>query len=257
VVMLAVNLASKAVLRTLMAFGFRVVTALTLSALPTTTLAQSEPTSSEAISGSAESDLGPGVGNEMGTPDRITNERILRLTEDGLIERQATLSEGLLLMDRQLRQMQLVEQILAAYGPDALVEIAPGEYKSFKDTPAGMRQEIQYLDLQIQLSQKRAEFLQAQVKQGDTAAVRGFLVDEDVRTSGEPAFSNDAVLDGLVLEEIYGQIGRLNAVVLVAGETVTVRSSDSLPTGHLVVAVGPDKLTVELGDGSIREFQIR
>ena len=153
--------------------------------------------------------------------------------------------------------MQLVEQILAAYGPDALVEIAPSQYKSFKDTPAGMRQEIQYLDLQIQLAQKRAELEQTQVEQRENAAARGLLDNDSAAASGQTEFTKDALLDGLVLEEIYGQIGRLNAVVLVAGETVTVRSSDLLPTGHFVLAVGRDKLTVELEDGSIREFQIR
>lgn len=236
--------------------GFKAALALTMSAFPSVVLAQSAPASSVPMLGSADSDLGLGAGSENGTPDRVTNEKILQFSQGGLIERQSALSEGLLLMDRQLRQMQLVEQILAAYGPDALVEIAPSQYKSFKNTPAGMRQEIQYLDLQIQLAQKRAELEQTQVEQRENAAARG-LLDNVSAASGQTEFTKDALLDGLVLEEIYGQIGRLNAVVLVAGETVTVRSSDLLPTGHFVLAVGRDTLTVELEDGSIREFQIR
>ena len=72
------------------------------------------------------------------TTDPITNEQIELLKESGLIEKQSKLSEGLLLMDRQLRQAQLVEQLLGVLGPDAEIEVTPGEFKSFANTPAGL-----------------------------------------------------------------------------------------------------------------------
>lgn len=181
----------------------------------------------------------PAAAPEPTTPDALTNSRIQQFISGGLIDRQSQLSEGLLLMDRQLRQMQLVEQILAAYGPDAQVEIAPGEFRNFRDTPAGMRQEIAHIDLLLQLAEKRAELVAVQgvVSQASTVDATG--------------------LGSLIVEEIYGQLGALQAVVQIDGARITVRSNDNLPTGHRVISVGRDRLAVELMDGGLREFEIR
>ena len=218
------------------------------------------------------------------TPDAVTNERIQQFAVGGLIERQAALSEGLLLMDRQLRQMQLVEQILAAYGPEAQVEIAPGEFRGFRDTPAGMRQEIAHIDLQLQLAEKRAELDQmrgqstqdgmvmadlgrlmeaagaAAQSQDGTDTLAQLTAPETANPAGlsQSATLPEAVALGtLVIEEIYGQLGALKAVVMVAGTRTTVRNNDNLPTGHRVISVGRDRLAVELMDGGLREFEIR
>lgn len=200
---------------------------------------------------------------EPATPDTVTNERIQQFEMDGLIGRQAALSEGLLLMDRQLRQMQLVEQILAAFGPDAQVEIAPGEFRSFRDTPAGMRQEIAYIDLMLQLAEKRAEL--DEVRSPSTpddmfmAGMNGANGEAGTATAAvQPTTAPDSVaLGSLVIEEIYGQLGALKAVVQVAGTRLTLRSNDILPTGHRVISIGRDRLAVELRDGGLREFEIR
>lgn len=236
--------------------GLAAALTLVVFVYPDVILAQEEPASSGVSGAAAEANQPTSAGSDATTPDLVTNDRVNRLTEGGLIERQAALSEGLLLMDRQLRQMQLVEQILGVYGPDALVEVAPGRYETFKDTPVGMRQEIQLLDLQIQLTQKRAELERAQAQQRDST-VPEVMAGGPMDISKETDLGGDVLLAGLVLEEIYGQIGNLNAVVRVAGRIVTVRSNDTLPTGQLIVAVGRDKLTVQLADGEIREFQVR
>ena len=218
------------------------------------------------------------------TPDAVTNERIQQFALGGLIERQAALSEGLLLVDRQLRQMQLVEQILAAYGPEAQVEIAPGEFRSFRDTPAGMRQEIAHIDLQLQLAEKRAELDQMRgqsTQDGMVMADLGRLMEaagaaaqtqdgtDTLAQLTAPDTANPAglsqsatlpeavALGTLVIEEIYGQLGALKAVVRIAGTRTTVRNNDNLSTGHRVISVGRDRLAVELMDGGLREFEIR
>lgn len=206
------------------------------------------------------------MSDEPPTPDNVTNARIQQLTEGGLIAKQAALSEGLLLMDRQLRQMQLVEQILAAYGPEAPVEISPGVFRSFRDSPAGMRQEIAYLDLQLQLGKKRAELEQTRTEgSGATnlvsVAANGTNVpvpDETLAATNGMRRAETVGINTISLEEVYGESGRYSAVVLVGGQRVTVRTDDLLAdSGYKVVAVTRDRLTVELLDGDRHDFRIR
>ena len=266
----------------LIGIGIVVFSTLSLLSFPIASSAQDEPTSLTVTEPTASPSPQTGLSTDEPTPDPVTNARIQQFAEGGLIERQAALSEGLLLMDRQLRQMQLVEQILAAYGPNAPVEVAPGEFRSFEDTPAGMRQEIAYIDLQIQLAEKRAELQETRGQAGDdrpAMANFGQGIQSDVDTGVMAARTEDPerqasvesdpeelqtaqsrdLLDpgALVVEEIYGQIGNLLAVVSVAGTRVTVRSNDTLPTGHRVLTVARDWMTVELSDGAVREFRIQ
>lgn len=204
--------------------------------------------------------------DEPTTPDDVTNTRIQQFTEGGLIAKQAALSEGLLLMDRQLRQMQLVEQILAAYGPDAPVEIAPGVFRNFRDSPAGMRQEIAFMDLQLELGKKRAELEKTRAEESGATnlvnvSANGTNVpvpNETLAKASGMAKSETAGIDTIALEEIYGENGVYSAVVLVGNKRVTVRPDDLLADGgYKVVAVTRDRLTVELMDGDRHDFWIR
>jgi hypothetical protein len=61
----------------------------------------------------------PGTSPGQPTADPISNEQIELLLEGGLIDQQSKLSEGILLMDRQLRFLQLqreLEEAKAAVG---------------------------------------------------------------------------------------------------------------------------------------------
>jgi hypothetical protein len=61
----------------------------------------------------------PGTSPGQPTADPISNEQIELLLEGGLIDQQSKLSEGILLMDRQLRYLQLqreLEEAKAAVG---------------------------------------------------------------------------------------------------------------------------------------------
>lgn len=237
-----------------------------------------EPNSPDSSGGEVAS------GDEELTPDIFTNLRVEDLLRDGLIERQAALSEGLLLMDRQLRQMQLVEQILAAYGPDAAVEVSPGEFMSFRETPAGMRQEIAFIDLQMRLAEKRNELSALQNQKEESAQLdvprAAVVVSDGIDRQSEPEGEQTASgvgfnraspgemtprggeavessLTNLVLEEVYGEIGDLSAVVTLDGVRQTVKAEDVLYTGQRVTSVERDKLFIQLTDGDIREFRIR
>jgi hypothetical protein len=157
------------------------------------------------------------------TPDSITNEQIKLLEESGLIAQQSRLSEGLLLMDRQLRQAQLVEQLLQVLGPDAQIEVTPGEFKTFQDTPAGLRERIAYLELQLQLKE-------AQEKMGAVAA--------------GPITST--------VTEVFGVADDYTAVINSNGSEGQFGEGDRLADGSVILSISPDEVRIQSTDGTIR-----
>lgn len=152
--------------------------------------------------------------------DPITNEQIELLKDSGLIDKQSRLSEGLLLMDRQLRQAQLVEELLAVLGPDAEIEVTPGEFKSFADTPAGLEQRIEYLRLQTELQ---------------TAKLATGVGQET----------------GTKISEIYGRSNDLAAVITLDGRRTQVVTGDQLEDGTEVLRITPEKVELQKSDGTI------
>lgn len=155
------------------------------------------------------------------TTDPITNDQIELLKESGLIERQSKLSEGLLLMDRQLRQAQLIEQLLGVLGPDAAIEVTPGEFKSFADTPAGLQERIDYLKLKADLK----------------AAELAIGVTEEAETE---------------ISEIFGKSGELSAVITSDGSSKTVAIGDRLADGTVILSITPEKVDLQKSDGTIK-----
>lgn len=155
------------------------------------------------------------------TPDPITNEQIELLKESGLIDKQSRLSEGLLLMDRQLRQAELVQQLLTVLGPDAEIEVTPGEFKSFADTPAGLKQRIDYLKLQADLQ----------------AAKLAMGVGQETGTE---------------ITEIYGKSDDLVAVITLDGREMAVAAGDQLQDGSVVLNITPEKVELADQEGAIR-----
>jgi type IV pilus biogenesis protein PilP len=155
------------------------------------------------------------------TTDPITNEQIELLKDGGLIDKQSRLSEGLLLMDRQLRQAELVQQLLTVLGPDAEIEVTPGEFKSFADTPAGLKQRIDYLKLQ-------ADLHAAKLAMG----------------AGQET--------GTEITEIYGKSDDLVAVITLDGRETAVVAGDRLADGAVVLNITPEKVELADQDGAIR-----
>jgi type IV pilus biogenesis protein PilP len=151
------------------------------------------------------------------TTDPITNEQIELLKESGLIDKQSRLSEGLLLMDRQLRQAELVEQLLTVLGPDAEIEVTPGEFKSFADTPA---------DLKLQ-----ADLQAAKLAMG---------VGQETGTE---------------ITEIYGKSDDLVAVITLDGRETAVVAGDRLADGSVVLSITPEKVELADQDGAIRALK--
>jgi hypothetical protein len=154
------------------------------------------------------------------TTDPITNAQIQLLKESGLIDKQSKLSEGLLLMQRQLQQAQLVEQLISVLGPDAQIEVAPGEFKSFANTPAGLQQQIDYLKLQGDLQEARL-----------TTGL-----EQDTRTR---------------ITEILGQSNDLVAVISFDGRKRAVVPGDQLEDGTEILNITPEKVEIQRSDGTI------
>jgi len=162
------------------------------------------------------------------TSDAITNERIKLLQESGLIDKQSKLSEGLLLMDRQLRQAQLVGQLLSVLGPDAAIEVEPGEFKTFSDTPAGLREKIAYLQLQLQLRDAQEALLGEQTTVANSAPV---------------------------ISEIYGEGKNIRAVLSLSNKKYDVRVGDRVADSAEVLSISPEEVTLQLQDGTIESLK--
>jgi hypothetical protein len=161
------------------------------------------------------------------TPDPITNSQVELLREDGLIGRQLVINEGLLLMDRQLRQAQVAEQLLAVLGPDALIEVVPGEFRSYSDTPAGIRQQIQFLQLQQELRQAKLDLGEAP----DATGVQSLVT------------------------EVYGRTGRYTAVVSVGGRKAAVNVGDTLADGTEVLAISEFEVRLKRPDLTVERLR--
>lgn len=89
--------------------------------------------------------------------DPITQDRIRLLDETGVIGRQSRISEGILLMNQQVRRADAIANVLSTLGPDAKVEVAPGKFVTFEGTPAAIQAEIDLISLQMDLLEARAE----------------------------------------------------------------------------------------------------
>ena len=161
------------------------------------------------------------------TPDPVTNAQVDVLQEDGLIRRQLVINEGLLLMDRQLRQAQVAEQLLAVLGPDAVIEVEPGEFRSFSDTPAGIRREIDFLRLRQELKQARID------------------LGEDTGPVGTPNS----------VTEVYGRTGRYTAVVSLDGRTSSVTVGDRLADGTEVLGISEFEVRLKRPDLTIERLR--
>jgi hypothetical protein len=89
--------------------------------------------------------------------DPITEQAARLLDGSGLIARQAALSQSLLLMERQIRQAELIRTLLSTLGPDAWIEVAPGEFRSFAETPVALRERIALVELEKQLEELQTD----------------------------------------------------------------------------------------------------
>ena len=194
-------------------------------------------------------DVRTAVGFEEPERDPVTEWKAALLEESGLLARQSEISESILLMERQVKQAELIARLMEINGPDAAIEIAPGRFKVFRDTPAGRRiaaemaengldSQKRRLELQVEIKRKRAELEDAAVSKPVLPRQEAAAAEEEqvlrLRSAPEP-----------VLKEIFGTQGRLAAIFRVGGMRVSVIEGDVLPGGALVVAVSGNSARIE------------
>jgi type IV pilus biogenesis protein PilP len=188
--------------------------------------------------------------------DAVTNERVEVLDQSGLIARQSEISEGMFLMDLQLRQAEMIARLLSVLGPDAEIEVAPGEFRRFSDTPAAIRERIALLELQARLSERLQELDEnsSPINPFPVAVVETPLPSQvttvDPFTAPSPAASATVV-------EIYGEVGAFRAILDLSGETLEVRANDVLPSGEVVANVRRDAVGIIDRFGELRTLEIR
>ena len=179
--------------------------------------------------------------------DSVTEERIEILSKSGLIARQSAIAESIIIMERQLRQAELIGKLMALFGPDAPIEIAPGEYRSFGDTPAGRK-------IAAEIEERE---LSAKVRLLELRAVENSLLDTSERQEG-PIIAVDELPPEIAVSqiqhtrpallEILGINGEFRASFLVDGEIMGARTGDTLPDGTKIESITGDTVLLRHGD---------
>lgn len=190
-------------------------------------------------------------------PDPVTESRIRLLADSGLLARQSEISGSIMIMERQIRQAELLNKLMALKGPEAQIEIAPGRFETFAGTPAGRRlaHEIEESEINARIRMLELRLKEAELKAALAAPLRNARAQpmapqrEAVPDSVLPAPPAYSVL------EILGRNGIHSAVVDVGGRGLMVEEGAVLPDGSEVHSVGPDGIAI-IRDGKIVELRI-
>lgn len=181
--------------------------------------------------------------------DPITQDATVLLDASGLLARQSRLGEGILLLDRQLRHAEAIERLIQVLGPEAMIEVAPGEFMRFADTPAGMRSRIEMVRLQRELDQMSAPppAAQAQPARSDGSELIE-LIDQRLSELTEAGAEDgsgpeqDLTVEDrpLSVREIFGSGDDLSAILQFGPDRVRVRAGDALLGGVRILSVERD-----------------
>ena len=189
------------------------------------------------------------VGFEEPEHDPITEWKAVLLEESGLLARQSEISESILLMERQVKQAELIARLMEINGPDAAIEIAPGKFKVFRDTPAGRRIAAEMAENGLD-SQKRALELQVEIKRKraeleDAAASNPTLPRRAAVSAQAEQLVRSIPPPEPVLEEVFGTQGRLVAIFRVGDTRLSASEGDVLPGGAQVVSISENSAMIE------------
>lgn len=189
------------------------------------------------------------VGEEDGetSSDPITAEQIKLLRDNGLIARQAAISESIIVMERQLKQAELIRDLMRIFGPEAPIEIAPGDYRTFSHTPAGRK-----IAFDIQEAEALARIRLLELEAAESVLLGHNLEADDIETvvpidDIAPLSPKEVIWPELL--EVLGTRGELHATLRFDGTTLNVDEGDILPNGVTVLKVSAD--TVLLSHGTI------
>ncbi len=183
------------------------------------------------------------------------------LASSGLLARQSEISESIILMEQQLKQAELITRLITILGPDTPIEILPGEYRSYRNTPAGERisaeNALRKAQAQAQLVRMQMELVLAEAELRQAASSTAVYATPPVQAAETP---RDPVLESgpvapitLIVHEISGQGSELEAIVEWDGERHRVRTGSIIGDGAEIVSI--DAEAVEIVDGG-RESRI-
>ena len=175
----------------------------------------------------------------------------------GLLSRQSEITESILLLERQIRQAELIGRLLEIFGPDTRIEILPGKYISYADTPAGQKvaAELAVNEYQRQITQLQ---MQAEIKSAENR-LRGLQPSLPVTDSiaGIPAISADQEMDkpDARIHEIGGLDGNYQAIISLDGIRRHVEAGDNIEGLGKIIDIGRSSLQL-LSDGTSKRLHI-
>ena len=179
--------------------------------------------------------------------DSVTGESIDILLESGLIARQSAIAESIIIMERQLRQAELIGKLMAQFGPDAPIEISPGEYRTFGDTPAGRKIAAEIEERELSANIRLLELRAVEKALMDTSKLQESLIIAAAELPPEVAVP-PVLHTRPELLEILGINGEFRASFLVDGEVISARPGDTLPDGTKIVSISGDTALIRNGD---------
>jgi len=159
--------------------------------------------------------------------DPITNAATMLLDDSGVIGRQRAVAESIMMMDEQIKHQRKIEEALTALGPDTPIEVSPGVFKTFDDTPAAIRARIAYIKLQQQL----AETLNSGATVDTTGGVdpmQNEIASLPVRDDGTGYQDPDSEVSEAVTEDTPDVEGRLGTLLQKAEARLAQREAEIL-----------------------------
>ena len=175
----------------------------------------------------------------------------------GLLSRQSEITESILLLERQIRQAELIGRLLEIFGPDTRIEILPGQYISYADTPAGQKvaAELAANDYQRQITRLQ---MQAEIRSAENR-LRGLQPSLPVTDSiaGIPAISADQEMEkpDVRIHEIGGLDGNYQAIISIDGIRMYVEAGDNIEGLGKIIDIGRSSLQL-LSDGTSMRLHI-
>lgn len=185
--------------------------------------------------------------------DAIIRGDVELLVETGLIARQSAIAESIIIMERQLQQAELIRKLIEVLGPDAAIEVAPGQFATFGDTPVGKRVASRIAEEELQA---RIRLLELEIRETALrdAIETGSKTSPTIDLVALPAIHEDNPHVPELLE-IHGLGGVFGAVLDYGGDLQTVTVGDALPDGSNVDSISDDGVVLNRS-GILQEFRI-
>lgn len=189
--------------------------------------------------------------------DPVTRELELELIETGLLSRHAEITESIFLMEQQLKQAQLIVDLMEMLGPDTPIEIAPGKFKTFSDTPAGQKIAAERA---VATLQSQAEIYGLEMKVFEASKLIEMSmnpISDMVELQTDETMEKSIPIPDLELKlrEIIGHEDNLEAIFSLGDDIIGLKIGDKLPTGEEITQI--TKEYVELNQvGQTIKFKI-